>query len=74
MIEIILGVGCFTGIVLILVGLILIARANLVATGNVTITVNNKKRFMALNCGLIPSPLCGGRLGWGASCGAWLGS
>jgi hypothetical protein len=20
---------------------------------------------MALNCGLIPSPLCGGRLGWG---------
>jgi hypothetical protein len=21
--------------------------------------------FMALNCRLIPSPLCGGRLGWG---------
>jgi Na+-transporting NADH:ubiquinone oxidoreductase subunit F len=43
MIEIILGVSFFTGVVLILVSLILTARSKLVASGNVTITVNDKK-------------------------------
>lgn len=43
MIEIILGVGFFTGIVLILAVLILSARSKLVASGNVTITINDKK-------------------------------
>ncbi len=70
MIEIILGVGCFTGIVLILVSLILIARLKLVARGNVTIMVNNKKSIEtpiggkllgALgNAGLFVSSACGG--------------
>ena len=70
MIEIILGVGFFTGIVLILVGLILSARLKLVARGTVTITVNNKKIIEtpiggkllgALgNAGLFVSSACGG--------------
>jgi Na+-transporting NADH:ubiquinone oxidoreductase subunit F len=70
MIEIILGVGFFTGIVLILVGLILSARVKLVASGNVTITINNKKTIAtpvggkllgALgNAGLFVSSACGG--------------
>ena len=70
MIEILLGVGFFSGIVLILVGVILIARAKLVASGHVTITVNNKKMIEtpsggkllgALgNAGLFVSSACGG--------------
>jgi len=43
MIEILLGVGFFTGVVLILAVLILSARSKLVADGHVTITVNEKK-------------------------------
>jgi Na+-transporting NADH:ubiquinone oxidoreductase subunit F len=43
MIEILLGVGVFTGFVLILAVLILSARSKLVASGNVTITINDKK-------------------------------
>ena len=43
MIEILLGVGVFTGFVLLLAVFILSARAKLVAEGNVTITINDKK-------------------------------
>lgn len=43
MIEILLGVGVFTGFVLILVVFILSARSKLVASGHVTITINDKK-------------------------------
>ena len=38
--DLILGVVSFTGIVLLLVGVILIARSQLVASGDVTITIN----------------------------------
>jgi len=43
--EIILGVGMFTGLVLTLVMIILSARAKLVSSGDVTITVNNEKKI-----------------------------
>ncbi|MBM4139070.1 MAG: NADH:ubiquinone reductase (Na(+)-transporting) subunit F [Nitrospira sp.] len=43
MIEILLGVGVFTGFVLLFTVFILSARSKLVATGNVTITINDKK-------------------------------
>ncbi len=43
MIEIILGVAVFTGFVLILVVFILSARSKLVASGHVTIAINDKK-------------------------------
>ena len=39
--EIFLGVGMFTGVVLLLVTMILIARSKLVATGNISIEINN---------------------------------
>ncbi len=55
MIEILLGVGFFTGIVLILAVLILSARSRLVASGHVTITINDKKH--------IESPIGGKLLG-----------
>ena len=41
MIEVILGVGFFTGIVLFLVGLILLAKSRLVPSGPITITIND---------------------------------
>lgn len=41
--EILLGVGMFTVIVLSLVGIILFARSKLVASGDVTIEINNER-------------------------------
>ena len=41
MIEIFLGVVMFTGVVLSLVALILVARSQLVATGDINILINN---------------------------------
>jgi Na+-transporting NADH:ubiquinone oxidoreductase subunit NqrF len=45
MLEISLGVALFTAIVLVLVGIILLARARLVATGTVNITLNGEKNL-----------------------------
>ncbi len=75
MLEITLGVTLFTAIVLALVGIILLARARLVASGNVTITINGERELetptgLKLNTALaaadifIPSA-CGG----GGTCG-----
>ena len=41
--EIVLGVAMFTGVILALTALILIARSKLVATGNLTININGEK-------------------------------
>jgi Na+-transporting NADH:ubiquinone oxidoreductase subunit F len=75
MIEILLGVSFFTGIVIILVGLILSARSKLVASGNVTITINNQTRIQTpiggkllgalSNAKIFVSSACGG----GGTCG-----
>jgi Na+-transporting NADH:ubiquinone oxidoreductase subunit F len=71
MLEISLGVVLFTSIVLALVAIILLARARLVASGNITITLNHE-RDIAVPVGLkllnaladdqifVPSA-CGGR-------------
>jgi Na+-transporting NADH:ubiquinone oxidoreductase subunit F len=45
MLEITLGVVLFTAIVLLLVAVILVARAHLVATGDVTITLNGERNI-----------------------------
>ena len=45
--EIILGVSLFTGIVLALVAIILLARSRLVASGNVQIEINGEKTIEA---------------------------
>jgi Na+-transporting NADH:ubiquinone oxidoreductase subunit F len=75
MLEITLGVTLFTAIVLALVGIILLARAHLVATGSVTIRINGERDIrtpvgLKLNAALaaveifVPSA-CGG----GGTCG-----
>jgi Na+-transporting NADH:ubiquinone oxidoreductase subunit F len=75
MFEITLGVTLFTTIVLALVGIILLARSRLVASGNVTISLNGERNIetatgMKLNSALadadifVPSA-CGG----GGTCG-----
>jgi Na+-transporting NADH:ubiquinone oxidoreductase subunit F len=73
--EILFGVGLFTGIVLVLAALILLARSHLVISGSVIITVNDVRELivpvggkllgaLAANELFIPSA-CGG----GGSCG-----
>ena len=42
MLQILLGVGVFTGIVLLLVVFILFARSKLVASGKVTLVINEE--------------------------------
>ncbi len=69
MIEIILGVGFFTGIVLILVGLILSARVKLVASGNVTITINDKRMIETPVGGKLLGALGNARLFVSSACG-----
>jgi len=44
-IEILFGVAMFTGIVLALVAIILVAKSKLVASGNVTVVVNEQKEL-----------------------------
>tara|TARA_R110001592_G_scaffold260282_1_gene524707 strand:+ start:29234 stop:30457 length:1224 start_codon:yes stop_codon:yes gene_type:complete len=72
--EIILGVGMFTVVVLALVAFILAARARLVSTGNITIDINGEKTITVpagdkllltlSNAGLFLPSACGG----GGSC------
>ena len=75
MLEITLGVALFTAIVLALVGIILLARSHLVASGNVTLSLNGERNIetrtgMKLNSAFaeanifVPSA-CGG----GGTCG-----
>jgi len=75
MLEIVLGVAMFTGIVLVLVAIILIARSWLVSVGEVNLVVNEEKTFSvpvgvklheALDrASLFISTACGG----GGTCG-----
>ena len=68
--EIILGVGMFTAVVLVLVAFILAARAKLVSTGDVTIDINGEKTITVpagdkllqtlSNAGLFLPSACGG--------------
>jgi Na+-transporting NADH:ubiquinone oxidoreductase subunit F len=70
LLQIIVGVSMFTGIVLVLVTLIQIARSRLVAAGNVHIVVNEEKELVVpvgdkllnvlANNGIFVSSACGG--------------
>ncbi len=68
-IEIILGVVMFTIIVLVLVGIILSARAKLVASGDVTILVNGEKEIVAAAGGKLLQTLSGAGLFLPSACG-----
>ena len=68
--TVILGVAMFTGVVAVLVGLIMVARDQLVSTGDVSIVVNDQKTISVpaggklLNAladeGIFVSSACGG--------------
>ena len=69
MIEILLGVGVFTGFVLILVVFILSARAKLVASGTVSITINDKKSIETPIGGKLLSALGDAKIFVSSACG-----
>lgn len=68
-IEIILGVVMFTLIVLVLVGIILSARAKLVESGDVTILVNGEKEIVTAAGGKLLQTLAGSGLFLPSACG-----
>ncbi len=68
-IEIILGVGMFTGIVLALVVVILAARAKLVSTGNVNIDINGEKTVSTPAGGKLLQTLASNDLFLASACG-----
>lgn len=69
MIEITLGVTFFTAIVVSLVLLILFAKSKLVASGNVTITINGEKEITAPVGGKLLSTLADAHLFVPSACG-----
>ena len=80
MLQILLGVGVFTGIVLLLVAAILAARSKLVASGKVTIVINDEREIQSSagtklmgalgESGLFVSSACGAaeRTVWRTDC------
>lgn len=68
-IEIVLGVVMFTVIVLALVAVILGARAKLVASGDVTILVNNEKKIVTPAGGKLLQTLAGNSMFLASACG-----
>ena len=69
MLEVILGVTFFTGIVLALVVVILYARSKLVATGNVEILVNGEKTLEVNPGGKLLSVLADNKIFVSSACG-----
>lgn len=69
MTEIILGVIFFSAIVVLLVFVILAARSKLVATGNVTININNEKTIQVPVGGKLLGALADAQLFVGSACG-----
>lgn len=67
--EIIFGVMFFTGIVLLLVCIILLARRKLVPTGNVKISVNDQKEFEVPIGGKLLGALAGQEIFVSSACG-----
>jgi Na+-transporting NADH:ubiquinone oxidoreductase subunit F len=73
--QVLLGVGLFTAVILVLVFVILVARSRLVATGNVAIVINDEKEIAVhpggkllqalANSDLFVPSACGG----GGTCG-----
>ena len=67
--EILLGVAMFTGIVLLLVILILAAKSQLVASGNVQIVVNEQKTLSVPTGGKLLGALAGQEIFVSSACG-----
>ena len=69
MVEITAGVGMFTGIVLALVVIILLARSRLVATGEVNLLVNDEKTFVVSPGNKLLNTLSDSRIFVSSACG-----
>lgn len=69
MLEVALGVFMFTAIVLTLVAMILVARARLVASGDVTIVVNDKKTLKTPTGGKLLNVLADHKIYVSSACG-----
>ena len=69
MVEITAGVGMFTGIVLALVVIILLARSRLVATGEVNLLVNDEKTFAVSPGNKLLNTLSDNRIFVSSACG-----
>ncbi|TDJ05565.1 MAG: NADH:ubiquinone reductase (Na(+)-transporting) subunit F [Deltaproteobacteria bacterium] len=67
--EIVLGVGMFTGIVLALVAIILIAKSKLVPSGNVNININDEKDMTTEAGGKLLNVLADHKLFLSSACG-----
>ena len=67
--EILLGVGMFTVIVLSLVALILVARAWLVSSGDVTIEINGERKITVPAGGKLLQTLAGQDIFLSSACG-----
>ena len=69
MIEIVLGVAMFTGVVLALVMVILFAKSKLVSSGNVTININGEKDISVPAGGKLLNVLADNKLFVSSACG-----
>jgi Na+-transporting NADH:ubiquinone oxidoreductase subunit F len=69
MLEIILGVTMFTGIVLALVAMILLARSRLVSLGNVTISINDERTIAVPTGGKLLNALASHKIFVSSACG-----
>ncbi len=69
MIEVLLGVVMFTGVVLALVGIILAAKWQLVPSGNVEIVVNDQKHLSVSVGGKLLGALAGDSIFVSSACG-----
>ena len=69
MLEIVLGVGLFTGIVIFLVFIILGAKSKLVASGNVNVTINDEKTIQMPVGGKLLGALADAKLFVSSACG-----
>ncbi len=67
--EVFLGVVMFTGVIIFLVALILVARSKLVATGPVTLDINGEKQVEISAGGKLLTALAGEKLFVSSACG-----
>jgi Na+-transporting NADH:ubiquinone oxidoreductase subunit F len=69
MIEVVFGVAMFTGVILALVVLILIARSKLVPQGDITININGEKDIVVSPGQKLLGALAGEKIFLGSACG-----
>lgn len=67
--EILLAVTMFTGVILLLVGIILVARSKLVSTGKISININHEKDIQIQGGGKLLTALAAEKIFLSSACG-----